>query len=405
MKRKLSGVTLRLLALVLFAGGWLGLGELLRPRPVHAAGADPSSLFIREVLASRNGTGTYTLPNGNPVLSGTVITSSWANNTLGDIATELTDSLSRSGKGAMTAPLRLPNGTQASPAWQFDSDTDTGCWRNSAGVLRCGANNTYALEITDSLVTVPLGLTVTETTTNASGVNGTGNGTGYGVRGFGGTSGGGIYGEAGADGGVGVTATGSHTYPGVVANGGVNSGNGGELTSGGGNGNGVVGLGSGSGHGAYLTGGTTGLGAVMIAGTAATGATRKFAARVTNGDFDMDGVANPNSDVSIKNALTPMGLVKGWAVVATGASPSVAAGANVSSTVSCSSNVITVSWIQDFSTASYAMLVSSNADGNIIRASSGGVGSTLIGATLHDGSTVNLCSTVMAITVVVLGAQ
>jgi hypothetical protein len=38
---------------------------------------------------SRDGTGTYTLPAGNPVVTGTTISSNWANSTLNDIATAL----------------------------------------------------------------------------------------------------------------------------------------------------------------------------------------------------------------------------------------------------------------------------------------------------------------------------
>ena len=38
---------------------------------------------------SRNGSGTYSLPSGNPVVTGTTISSTWANNTLTDIATAL----------------------------------------------------------------------------------------------------------------------------------------------------------------------------------------------------------------------------------------------------------------------------------------------------------------------------
>ena len=37
---------------------------------------------------SRNGSGTYTLPAGNPVVTGTAITSSWANTSLSDIVQE-----------------------------------------------------------------------------------------------------------------------------------------------------------------------------------------------------------------------------------------------------------------------------------------------------------------------------
>ena len=42
----------------------------------------------------RNLSGTYTLPSGNPVTAGTTITTTWANNTLNDIATALTQSVS-----------------------------------------------------------------------------------------------------------------------------------------------------------------------------------------------------------------------------------------------------------------------------------------------------------------------
>ena len=44
------------------------------------------------------------------------ITASWANTTLGDFATEITDSASRSGKGGFTAPVRGVDGTVAAPA-------------------------------------------------------------------------------------------------------------------------------------------------------------------------------------------------------------------------------------------------------------------------------------------------
>ena len=39
---------------------------------------------------SRNGSGTYSLPAGNPVVTATTITSTWANTTLSDIANALT---------------------------------------------------------------------------------------------------------------------------------------------------------------------------------------------------------------------------------------------------------------------------------------------------------------------------
>jgi hypothetical protein len=57
----------------------------------------------------RNGSGSYTLPAGNPVTTGTTISSSWANSTLSDIATALTNSLAKDGQTTPTA--NLPMGT------------------------------------------------------------------------------------------------------------------------------------------------------------------------------------------------------------------------------------------------------------------------------------------------------
>jgi len=56
---------------------------------------------------SRNGSGTYTLPAGNPVVTGTTISSSWANNTLNDIATALTGSVAADGQTPMSGPLAM----------------------------------------------------------------------------------------------------------------------------------------------------------------------------------------------------------------------------------------------------------------------------------------------------------
>ena len=60
---------------------------------------------------ARNGAGTYTLPAGNPVTTGTTISSTWANNTLTDMASALTTSLAYDGQ---TAPVaNLPMATYA----------------------------------------------------------------------------------------------------------------------------------------------------------------------------------------------------------------------------------------------------------------------------------------------------
>jgi hypothetical protein len=59
---------------------------------------------------ARNGSGTYSLyVPGNPVVTGTTISSTWANNTLNDIATALTNSIAKDGQTTPTA--NLPMGT------------------------------------------------------------------------------------------------------------------------------------------------------------------------------------------------------------------------------------------------------------------------------------------------------
>lgn len=58
---------------------------------------------------ARNSSGTHSLPTGNPVVTGTPVSSVTHNDTMSDISAEITDSLSRTGKGAMQANLAMGN--------------------------------------------------------------------------------------------------------------------------------------------------------------------------------------------------------------------------------------------------------------------------------------------------------
>lgn len=87
----------------------------------------------------RNASGIYTLPAGNPVTPGDVVDAAWANSTLSDIATEITNSLSRTGAGGMIAPFRVADGSVTTPGVAFLNETNTGMYRASAG--------TYAVSI------------------------------------------------------------------------------------------------------------------------------------------------------------------------------------------------------------------------------------------------------------------
>ena len=56
---------------------------------------------------SRNGSGTYSLPAGNPVVTNTTISSTWANTTLTDLATAMTGSVAADGQTTLTGNLQM----------------------------------------------------------------------------------------------------------------------------------------------------------------------------------------------------------------------------------------------------------------------------------------------------------
>lgn len=98
----------------------------------------------------RDSNGNYTLPAGNPVVTLTTITSSWANTTLADLATAMTDSLDRSGAGGMIAPLRLPDGTVGVPSLSWNNDPNTGLYRSGADTFRFSSGGNDIAEISSS---------------------------------------------------------------------------------------------------------------------------------------------------------------------------------------------------------------------------------------------------------------
>lgn len=83
----------------------------------------------------RNNAGTMSLPAGQPVVTGTTIDATVFNTLTSDLSTEITDSLDRSGKGAMLAPLALANGTNVLPSLTFGADATTGIYRDTDGTI------------------------------------------------------------------------------------------------------------------------------------------------------------------------------------------------------------------------------------------------------------------------------
>lgn len=136
-------------ALAIWLGALLGVAALVFV-PVHPTAA----------LASRNTSGTYALPTGNPVTSHSTISSTWANTTLGDIGTELTNSLDRQGRGAMLAPIALAAGSSTAPSLAWSSELNTGPYRAGSKDIRFQVNSTTLQKWTDTGVSFPLDVTV-----------------------------------------------------------------------------------------------------------------------------------------------------------------------------------------------------------------------------------------------------
>jgi hypothetical protein len=301
----------------------------------------------------RNNAGTYALASGNPVSPNTLISSTWANSTLNDLAAGITDSLSRSGLGGMSQPLKLPDGLSGAPSLTFTAEPTSGMYRADDGVVGLTVLGTVIFSAGDGELLVPQvlhgqkGLTITQAATNTAGTTVTGNGTAAGGVFTGGSSAGnGLTITGGAGNGVGavitggstgrgatiaagggnnsgVTATGAGSGAGVAATGGA-TGNGltatggssghGLVATGGSSGDGVVASGGGSGRtGGVFTGGAGGAGVIGLAGTAASASVRQTAVAAQQGDIAFTSVTNPNKTVAFANTLTPLNVPKAWA--------------------------------------------------------------------------------------------
>ena len=96
----------------------------------------------------RDSSGTMTLAAGNPVVADTEIAVAWANNTLDDIKDELTDSLSRSGKGGMSVPLEFADGDASAPGITFTNETSSGWYRSGSNDVRFSLAGTDKVRFT-----------------------------------------------------------------------------------------------------------------------------------------------------------------------------------------------------------------------------------------------------------------
>lgn len=89
----------------------------------------------------RDAQGNFTLDPSNPVAPETVISTLWANPTMADIGSEITNSLDRAGRGGMNAPLRLEDGEIFAPSITFQLQPTLGFYRPEDGVLAVVSNS------------------------------------------------------------------------------------------------------------------------------------------------------------------------------------------------------------------------------------------------------------------------
>lgn len=112
----------------------------------------------------RNAAGVYSLPNP-PVAPDTTIESTDENDTRDDIASELTNSLDRNGRGGMLAPFRISAGTLPLPGLAFSLDQDCGIYRSADNTWHLVTAATLAVTLATTGVTVHNNFTTEANTT------------------------------------------------------------------------------------------------------------------------------------------------------------------------------------------------------------------------------------------------
>jgi len=106
----------------------------------------------------RDVAGVYSLPSSNPVVTLTPIQSSgWANPTMSDIGNEITNSLDRAGRGGMTGPFGVQDGTVTAPGLRFTLDTSNGLWRSATNTWALVAAGVATLQISSTGIQILVG--------------------------------------------------------------------------------------------------------------------------------------------------------------------------------------------------------------------------------------------------------
>lgn len=111
--------------------------------------------------------GTFSLYTpGNPVVTGTTISSTWANSTLSDIATGLSTCILKDGTSTVTANIpmagyfltnagiKAADGTAGAPSIAFNNDADCGFWRKGANNFGAAINGSEVVDFSATGISV-----------------------------------------------------------------------------------------------------------------------------------------------------------------------------------------------------------------------------------------------------------
>lgn len=393
-----------------------------------------------------NGSGTYSLYTpGNPVVTQTTIASAWANNTLSDLATALTNRLDRTGNGVMLAQFKAADGTFGAPGIAFGNELSTGFYRQGAGDFRAVVGGAGITKWTGSGFTVIIGgLTVSAggaTITGNSSITGTLTSSGALTVSSGGAN---ITGTLTSSGALTVSSGGANITGGLTVDG--NSfttgvlpsmtGNAGKLltnngsvaswanpltgqaaadgftfVAGSGNQNGVKGTGTGTGAGVNGVGaGASGFGGRFTGVSAGLGVLAESSATNVDvlkatGYIDLSGATVPSSTTGFSSRITPVSIIKAWGRISTNGSGSVSVlgGLNISS-VSVSSTTVTVNFATAFSSANYAITTAAGANCTSVKFVNKLAGSCDL-EPLSGASLVNPSSTAVEMDFIAVGPQ
>lgn len=108
---------------------------------------------------SRNGSGTYSVPN--TFSPGDTISSASHNQNFSDIGTEITNSVAADGQTSMTGPLKAAAGSLGSPSVTFAADQDTGRYRKASNTMADVVGGAEVVEISSSGLAVTGGVSAT----------------------------------------------------------------------------------------------------------------------------------------------------------------------------------------------------------------------------------------------------